>query len=192
MYLINHVRIILTVRFISASAIHLNFPSHAPPHIILKKQCNSPSCLSMKTGPMTLPFLHWRKSLWTAEASTLLTTSKSDLTFFSSLKRVGKIERWRPQNNMFLKEILGANPLNFEQTCTLEVWWTILFAYLCYPSLFSLGTGCMYNYSILDQCAKKNLREKEIPAPPPSLRARVSKVQRRANRASMKLRKAYS
>ena len=38
MYLIYHVRIILAVRLISASAIHLNFPSHAPPHIILKKQ----------------------------------------------------------------------------------------------------------------------------------------------------------
>lgn len=126
---------------------------------------NSPWCLSMKTGPKTLPFPHWRKSLWTAEASTLLTTSKSDLTFFSSLKRLGKIERWRPQSNMFLKEILWANPLNFEQTCTLEVWWTILFVYLCYPSLFSLGIGYMYN-SILDQCAKKKLREKEIPPRP--------------------------
>ena len=102
-------------------------------------------------------------SIWTAEASTLLTTNVFlkiwlDFPFFLG---VGKIERWRPQGNTLLKEILWANPLNFEHTCTLEVWWSILFAYLCYPSLFSLGIGYMYN-SILDQCAKKKLRERKI------------------------------
>lgn len=117
----------------------------------------------MKKGPKALLFLCGKQRVYEHLKHQLQLppkySSKYDCIDVLLWRELGKRARWKPESNTFWKEILWANALNFEQTCILEVWWTIFFAYLCYSSLFSLGIWYIYNW-ILNNCAKKRNSEK--------------------------------